>query len=113
MRFSRRPRLKGPPKKTQEVFEYLKSRALTGDAPSYGEVGKQVGLIPLAVRYPLFYIWQNCERKGLPHLNAICVNCRTGRPGKGYTIIGDDWRHMKSKVFAHDWTTVTWDLLRQ
>lgn len=58
---------------------------------------------------PLRYIWQQvCEAQGLPHLNAIVVNHKTRRPGKGYTAAEKEaeWRTMVQRVFAYDWSTV-------
>ena len=103
------PRVPGPPAKTQEVFEYLKKCAGEPRVAYYGEIAKEVGLANMGVAYPLYYIWEKCERRGLPRLNAIAVNKRTRRPGDGCPKLPAAWEDVRDEVFAYDWSSVSFD----
>lgn len=112
MPVTKRPKTKATRMKAEAVFDYLKSKALKGELATYGDVGKAVGLHHRSVRWPLGEIWQACKKHHLPHLNAICVNSHTWKPGRAYDVIGKDWLEMKAKVFNYDWNPVTWNSLR-
>lgn len=100
----RRPR--AYPLKTPQIFDYLESCAREKRKTTYGEIAQMTGLSNQGVARPLDYIWHLCERRGLPHLNSIVVNKRTGQPGSGYTVTGDNWRAMVGEVLAYRWTGV-------
>ncbi len=113
--FPRRPGRRGlpqvprPPAKTREVFEYLKKCAGEKRVINYGELAKKVGLANMGTAHPLYYIWKKCERRGLPRLNAIAVNVRTGRPGDGCPELPGAWEDVRDDVFAYDWSLVSFD----
>ena len=103
------PRVPGPPAKTREVFEYLKKCAGEGRVANYGEIAKKVGLANMGTARPLYYIWEKCERRGLPRLNAIAVSKPTGQPGHGCPALPGDWENVRDEVFAYDWSLVSFD----
>jgi len=101
----------GMPSKTAAVFKAVASFAKDGKTPTYGQVGKIVGLHPRQVPPRLYAIWQWCEANGHPHLNAIVVNSQTRRPGGGYTPHGhslteSEFQSMKGRVFVYNWDMV-------
>ena len=105
--------------KTREVFEYLKDCASKMRIVTYGEIADEVGLAKPEVGKPLRFIRDEvCRSRGLPWLNAIAVNFKTGRPGRGFlptdfAITRADeealWRGMVLQVFAYNWTTVDFE----
>jgi hypothetical protein len=103
------------PKKTREVFEYLKECAAKMRTAHYGEIAKATGLAASGLAYQLGYIRDRiCRKRGIPWLNALAVNKKTWRPGDSYlppgVAMGRDeermWRGMVLQVFAYDWDSV-------
>src|SRR5437016_2188105 len=105
------------PKKTKEVFAYVKDCAMKMRTVTYGEIatalqmGKGQG-----VRYALGYIRdQVCVPRHLPWLNVIVVNKMDWLPGDSFLLPGVNfdqtnkhrlWRGEVLKVFAFDWTPI-------
>lgn len=98
------------PPQTREVFDFVRACAAEGRLTTYSEVARATGFMAQETSAPLRFIWRRvCEAEGLPHLNAIVVNHKTKRPGKGYSLALDEarWRAMVERVFAYDWSAVT------
>jgi hypothetical protein len=103
----RRPRIIKSELKRKDVFEYLKRCAGEHRTVSYKEVGNAVGLYYRVLRFPLFWIWGRCNQQGLPELNAIVVNSKTGKPGPGCPDLAGNWEDVRDKVFAFAWDSIT------
>ncbi|HLL06115.1 MAG TPA: hypothetical protein VK539_36425 [Myxococcaceae bacterium] len=104
------------PKKSREVFEYLKVCAKEMRTVNYKEVADAVGLAAVGLGNQLGYIRDRiCRKRGLPWLNAIAVNKGSRRPGDSFlpasvSIDQADeerlWRGMVLQVFAYEWDSV-------
>jgi hypothetical protein len=107
----KRPRIKKSTAKREEVFEYLKKSAGEKRTSPYKEIGEAVGLGYRVLRFPLYFIWERCKEKGLPELNALAVNGKTGRPGAGCPELDGEWENVRERVFAFDWKSKSFDEL--
>ncbi len=105
----KRPRINKSTAKRREVFEYLKKCAGEHRTRSYKEIGDAVGLWYRVLRFPLYFIWQKCDERGLPELNAIAVNRKTKRPGPGCPQLASKWEDVRDRVFAFDWNSISFD----
>ena len=102
----------GMPTKTDKVFETIVKFAQSKKTPTYKDISSAVHLhwrtqIPLR----LYAIWQWCENKHIPHLNAIVVNKKSKLPGKGYTPNGQQLTKttfplVRDNIFNFDWNKV-------
>lgn len=102
------------PKKTRDVFSYLKLCARDMRTVTYGEVAIKLAMGKgQAVRHALRYIRDDvCVPRHLPWLNAIVVNRQTRYPGDSFlpaSVQFDDtnkrllWRGVVLQVFSFDW----------
>lgn len=105
------------PKKTKEVFAYVKNCAMRMRTVTYGEIAQALKMGKgQAVRYALRYIRDEiCEPRHLPWLNAIVVNSGTWYPGDSFLpgkVCFDDsnkhllWRGVVLQVFAFNWEPI-------
>lgn len=109
------------PKNSQAVFEYLKDRAEKMRTATYGEVADAIGLAenreiaPVSLARPLGFIRDEiCIPRGLPWLNALAVNAKTGLPGDSFLPAGVEfaeaerilWRGVVLAVLGYPWALV-------
>jgi alkylated DNA nucleotide flippase Atl1 len=105
------------PKKTKEVFAYVKDCARKMRTVTYGEIAQALKMgRGQAVRYALGYIRDEvCERRHLPWLNAIVVNGREWYPGDSFLPAKVRfnssnkhllWRGVVVQVFTFNWDPV-------
>ena len=91
---------------------------------SYGEIAAGIGALEgreiaaISLAKPLGFIRDEiCRRNGLPWLNALAVNDKTGLPGESFlppgVMFGEDervlWRGAVLAVLAYPWHTVETD----
>jgi len=87
----------------------LTKAASEGRSPSYGELGRALGIVALAVgQRVLDPIRAFCEgqNRPLPPLTCIVVNKKTRLPGAGCGLSLDKVRAGWQEVFGFDWDSV-------
>ena len=66
------------------VFALLVDRAVAGELVGYGELASAAGLSTGQLYAALGELRDLCHDRGLPLLNALAINVRSGRPGAGF-----------------------------
>lgn len=77
---------------------------------SYGDVAEAMGLdrrAGISLRTPLGILGEYCVRNGLPAINSIVVNDRTGRPGDGVVLgAGRSIEEEQAEVMRGEWFSI-------
>ena len=95
---------------TVPMFNYLKLVAARREIVLYSEVAGDIGGNQRNLgRRELAVIWQVCESRTWPHLNALVVSVINGLPGKGYTPNGKpvdavEFEQIRQEIYDFDWT---------
>ena len=72
-------------RRARQAWPILVARASRGLPPlTYGQLCQRLGLHWRSASWFLGVIQSHCRRAGLPPLQALAVNARTGLPGAGY-----------------------------
>ena len=66
------------PAKTPAVFAHLKQCAAQAHTVTYSDLGIEVGLPAQSTAIPLYYIRDECLKRGFPPLTALVVQNRKG-----------------------------------
>lgn len=93
-------------KRARHAWRYLVEKARSGQLTTYSEVASAIGLHHRSASWFLGVIQQECQRQGLPPLQAIVVGKRSGKPGGGYLATPDEghaYRKALARVSAYDW----------
>ncbi len=94
-------------KRARKAWKYLVKLAQSGETTTYGEVAGRQGLHHRSAQWFLGVIQRECRQRGLPPLQALVVNKRTGRPGGGYVASarsGRGYRKAVRAVQAYKWS---------
>ncbi len=101
-----------PKENYEPIFDELRKLAGNRRTITYGELAKRCGGSARGMHFPLDNILFNiCEHRGLPHLNALVVSSKTGIPGRtyqphGHPVTRDEWKKIVECVYATDWSGV-------
>ena len=96
---------------TPAVFEHLKRCAREKRIITYGELGHDVGLAARGTAKPLYYIRDECLRRGLPPITALVVRKSDRLPGVGLTtnltqVARQEHETMVNQAFTFDWSSI-------
>jgi hypothetical protein len=96
-------------RKAEELWPVLVERASGKTTITYAEVRDILGYPTCQpLNHVLWNITWFCEREGYPPLTSIVVSQKTGLPSSGFTdVVGSDVATMQQRVFAHDWSTIS------
>ncbi len=91
--------------RARKAWPILVRAAATGTPLSYGDLSSRIGVHWRAASWFLGVIQRYCETSGLPRLQALAVNKRTGIPGGGYLGSRGRRAHRREllRVQAHRW----------
>ena len=92
------------------ILKVLRARALRRDLITYSDLGADIGVHHRSpkLHQALGSIWQWCDERDLPHINALVVRksgVRRGIPGTGYRpgghpITREAWLAVREEVYA-------------
>ena len=97
------------------MFDVLRELAGNRRTITYGELANRCGGSAIGANKPLDYILFNiCEPRGLPHLNALAVSKARGFPGTtyqphGHPVTRHEWEKIVGQVFATDWSDIEFE----
>jgi hypothetical protein len=97
-------------KNTSAIFRYLKRIASNRGIVTYSKVEADVGGNRRSMGpNELFEIWQECDKRNWPRLNALVVRKSDGLPGDGYAPDGIPLSKAKfeverEKIYSCDWS---------
>lgn len=92
--------------RARRALPILQRLALRCATTSYKALCDKLGLHHRAAQWFLGEIQSWCRKHGLPPLQALVVNAKTGRPGSGYSATpcgGRAYECALREVWAHDW----------
>ena len=95
---------------TKAIFNYLKPFAARCETVAYSVVAHEFGTSERALGgRELKAIWDECDDRRWPHLNALVVTMRDGLPGIGYTpndhpVDEDEFELIMQCICNFDWT---------
>ena len=93
------------------AFQILAKISAESSTITYGELGKRIGIHHRPVPGALGVIWDWCDGREYPPLNALVVNKKTGMPGGAFAPGGrslrrDRWLKIVKEVHQFKWDKV-------
>jgi hypothetical protein len=94
--------------RARKAWPILAETALHKGKPlTYGQLCKKLGLHHRSARWFLGELQTYCKKEGLPPLQALVVNKKTGLPGAGYIASGrspKEHGEALNRVYSYNWT---------
>lgn len=93
-------------RRARRAWAHLVKAARRRKQLTYAEIAGKIGLHHRAAQWFLGVIQRYCASAGLPPLQALVVNQRTGVPGAGYVATprgGMAYDRIVTKVYNHSW----------